>query len=171
MCQSPEQNETSLVITFLFRSTRRQRIISAPTNGQKPVPKKIVENIPTVEIDSTDVDDDALPPANGDSYTEATSSSAYQVDADENQQCARQSMLHTLMIHWHAHPPSEMSKWEAYRDFGDKFSASISSTVYRDFERIILWTIRSQTAAFCTIELHLDFFFSINRRNDVIFKA
>lgn len=124
------------MILFFFSSIRRQRIISAPTNSQKPVPKKLVERIPTIEVE--DDDDDALSASNGHSYTEATSSSSYLIDAEENQQCARQSMLHTLMLHWNSHPPSDMSKWEAYQRFGDKFSASISPSVYRSFERIML---------------------------------
>ena len=142
------------MILFFFSSIRRQRIISAPTNSQKPVPKKLVERSPPIEVED---DDDALSASNDHSYTEATSSSSFLIDADENQQCARQSMLHTLMLHWNSHPPSDMSKWEAYQHFGDKFSASISASVYRSFERIMLWQIRLDKLLFCsTIELNFD---------------
>lgn len=71
-------------------------------------------------------------------YTEAMSSSSSQIEAQDNHQSARQSLLHTLMLHLNDHPPSEQSKWDVYRDFGDKFTASISSSIYRKFERVVL---------------------------------
>ncbi|CAF3835309.1 unnamed protein product [Rotaria magnacalcarata] len=53
-------------------------------------------------------------------------------------QNAHQSVLKTMLLHFNSNTPSEMPKWNLYRDFNEKFCASISPTVYRNFERIIL---------------------------------
>ena len=94
----------------------------------------------TVELNPIDTsdDDDPLPVCNSYDYTDVTSSSSSQIDMEDNHQNARQTILHTLMLHLNLNPPVETSKWDVYRDVGDKFSASISSTVYRNFERIML---------------------------------
>jgi hypothetical protein len=57
---------------------------------------------------------------------------------EENNQYARQSILNTIMLHLHSYTPADLSKWNLYCDFDEKFSASISPRVYRNHERIIL---------------------------------
>jgi hypothetical protein len=42
------------------------------------------------------------------------------------------------MSHLNLYPSSDITRWDLYRDFDSKFSASISPEVYRNFERIIL---------------------------------
>jgi len=118
---------------FYFSLTKRQRVTSAPANGERNRHKKTSRKIPTIEIDDTD---NNLSKSNAYSYTQISSSSQNHID--KNNQYARQSVLHTIMLHLHSHPPSDISKWNLYRDFDDKFSASISPRVYRNFERIIL---------------------------------
>lgn len=126
------------------RLSKRSRVNSAPMDRDKVKPKTQTKQHLSADKnsdephDDDESDDDPLPVCNSFDYTEATSSSSSQIDGEESHQSARQSMLHSLMIHLNAHPPHEMNKWDVYRDMGDKFSASISSTVYRSFERIML---------------------------------
>jgi trehalose-6-phosphate synthase len=89
--------------------------------------------MPTIEID--DVDND-LSKSNAYSYTQVSSSSQNHIN--KNNQYARQTILNTIMLHLHSYTPPDTSKWNLYRDFDEKFSASICPTVYRNFERIIL---------------------------------
>ena len=128
-----------------FRLSKRSRINSAPTDRDKVKQKKPMKKTSTVDresarvnVDDDDDDDDPLPVCNSFDYTEVTSSSSSQLDGEDCHQNARQSVLHSLMIHLNSTPPIDTSKWDVYRDIGDKFSASISSTVYRSFERIML---------------------------------
>ena len=88
--------------------------------------------MPTIEIEDTDED---LAKSNG-CYTQAAPST--QDYMEENNQYARQSTLNTIMLHLNTSTPAELSKWNLYRDFDEKFSASISPRVYRSYERIIL---------------------------------
>ncbi len=122
---------------FYFSLTKRQRVTSAPANSQRNLHKKTSKKIPTIEIDDTDDDDDDdLSKSNAYSYTQVSSSSQNYID--KNTKYARQSIRNTIMLHLHSYTPSDISKWNLYRDFDDKFSASISPRVYRNFERIIL---------------------------------
>ncbi|CAF2383899.1 unnamed protein product [Rotaria sp. Silwood2] len=124
-------------------SSKLQRVLSAPTNNKKNLRKKVLIKLPTIEVDCVDDDNsddnddnDGLSKSNAYSYTQASSSS--QNDTHNNHQYARQSVLNTILLHLNSNTPSDISKWNLYRDFDDKFSASISPTVYREFERIIL---------------------------------
>lgn len=89
--------------------------------------------IPTIEIDHTD---ENLPKSNGHSYTEVSSST--QDSLEKTNQYARQSALNTIISHLHSLGPADLSLWNLYRDLDEKFSASISPRVYRNYERIIL---------------------------------
>ncbi|CAF0913895.1 unnamed protein product [Rotaria sp. Silwood1] len=120
--------------------SKSQRVSSAPTNNEKGLRKKVLIKLPTIEINCADDDDsdddDRLSKSNAYSYTQISSSS--QNDSYNNHQYARKSVLNTIMLHLNSNTPPDVSKWDLYRDFDDKFSASISPTVYRNFERIIL---------------------------------
>jgi hypothetical protein len=120
-------------IIFLIRTTKRQRVTSAPINTQKNVNKRPTIKIPTIEVDYAD---DTLSKSNGHSFTQATSSSQHHVH--RNHQHARQSIRNTILLHLNSHMPTDVSKWHICREFDDKVSASISPIVYRNFERIIL---------------------------------
>lgn len=101
----------------------------------KTIPEQTVYEFGTV----VDEDDDIqLSRPYGHVYKEVTSSSSMKIEAEENLQSMRQSILHSLMLHLNDHPPKETSKWDIYRDYGDKISASISDTMYRNFERVAL---------------------------------
>jgi len=126
--------------------SKRSRINSAPIDRDKVKQKKSMKKMSTVdgetimfngEVDNDD-SDETLPVCNSFHYTEITSSSSSQLDSEDSHRNARQSVLHSLMIHLNSNPPIETNKWDVYRDVGEKFSASISSTVYRSFERIML---------------------------------
>ncbi|CAF3833993.1 unnamed protein product [Rotaria sordida] len=122
-------------------SLKSQRVLSAPTNNQKNLRKKVIIKLPKIAVNYAadyynDDDDDNLSKSNAYSYTQVSSSS--QNETHNNYQRARQSTLNTIMLHLNSNAPSDISRWNLYRDFDDKFSASISPIVYRDFERIIL---------------------------------
>lgn len=106
-------------------STKRQRIISAPANRLK--------KIPIIQIEDTD---DDLSKSNGRSYTQVSSSS--ENHSEQMNEYARQSVSNTIMLHLYSSTPSNLSKWDLYRDFDEKFSASISPRVYRNYERVVL---------------------------------
>ena len=89
--------------------------------------------IPTIEIEDTN---EQLVKSNAHSYTQATSSSENQLI--ENHHYTRQSVMNDVMLHLYSYTPADLSKWNLYRDFDEKFSASISPRIYRDFERIML---------------------------------
>lgn len=110
-----------------------QRIISAPANRQRNLRKKTPRKTREIELDDTN---DHLSKSNAYSYTQVSSSSQHHID--KTNRYARQSILNTIILHLHSSTPSNISKWNLYREFNEKFSASISPTVYRDFERIIL---------------------------------
>lgn len=110
-----------------------QRIISAPANRQRNLRKKTPRKTREIELDATN---DHLSKSNAYSYTQVSSSSQHHID--KTNRYARQSILNTIILHLHSSTPSNISKWNLYREFNEKFSASISPTVYRDFERIIL---------------------------------
>ncbi len=107
-------------------------MISAPANSQRSARKKTAIKMPTIEIDDTD---EELSKSNA-CYTQAAPSS--QDYMEENNQYARQSTLNTIMLHLHSSTPADLSKWNLYRDFDEKISASVSPRVYRNYERIIL---------------------------------
>jgi hypothetical protein len=134
----------NLVINFaLFRLAKRQGTNTVYNSGKKSTKKESSTKNNTIDTNSTDENGNSdmcgtLGKVDCDSYTVVASSSASQSDAYENHQYARQSVLYTLMLHLNSHPPSDISKWDVYQDFGDKLSGSVSPTVYRNFERIIL---------------------------------
>lgn len=99
-----------------------------------PIDVETAESIEDTEAGKND-HSDPLPLSNGSIYTEAASSSSFQLNSQDNQECARQSILQTLMSHLKQNPPADVSKWAVYRNYADKFSASISYKTYRDFER------------------------------------
>ncbi|CAF2062674.1 unnamed protein product [Rotaria magnacalcarata] len=120
-------------------SMQRQRTLSASPKKPKPPHKKVGTKTITNEMDHTDEDvhDDHLSKSNACAYTEVSSSTSQNVTYSTDQN-AHQSVLKTMLLHFNSNTPSEMPKWNLYRDFNEKFCASISPTVYRNFERIIL---------------------------------
>lgn len=84
-----------------------------------------------------DIDHNNLSKSNAYAYTEISSSTSQSSSCDSHQS-ARQSVLKTMMLHFNSNSPADVSKWSLYRDFNEKFSASMSPTVYRNFERIML---------------------------------
>ncbi|CAF1337515.1 unnamed protein product [Adineta steineri] len=114
-------------------STKRHHVINTLTSCQKLIPIKSPIEIPIIEINDTD---DDLLKSNLYSYTEALSSSQDHIYSYDRH--AHQSILNSMMAHFNSYTPSDISKWDLLRDFNNKFSASMSSQVYRNFERIIL---------------------------------
>jgi hypothetical protein len=79
--------------------------------------------------------DEDLPTMTHPRFTRVVSSSHNH--ADEAYQQTRQFILDAIKRHLHSHQLSPPSIWSAYENIDTKFSASISPSVYRHFERIV----------------------------------
>lgn len=129
-------NSTSLFF-LSYRPTKSSRVTSAPANGQRAHRRKTHNTSPSIEI--SPIDDDAneqLAKSNGHSYTQVCASSQHSVENTD--QSSRQAVLNTIMSHLQMHTPTDLSKWNLYREFDHKISTSLSPIVYRNYERIIL---------------------------------
>ena len=102
---------TVVNVYLLFSRSAKPRITSAPLIRPKSVPKT-VEVLPTMK-------------------TRVKSSIRSRRAAQTNEQ----PFLNTIMVHLDSNPPSNASKWSIYQNIQNKFSASVSPQVYRNFER------------------------------------
>ncbi|CAF0922774.1 unnamed protein product [Adineta ricciae] len=107
---------------------------NSSSTKQKTYSIKSLLDLPIIEV--VDDTEEHLSYSNASSYTQVLSST--QDHSHENDQYAQQVILKTIMSHLSSSTTAEVSKWNVYRDFHEKFSLSTSPSVYRNFERIIL---------------------------------
>ncbi|UJR36724.1 hypothetical protein I4U23_029440 [Adineta vaga] len=128
------QSKSRMKTKYSLSSTKHHSVINSFSTKQKNHSIKPLLKLPTIEI--VDDNDENLSFSNAYSYTQVLSSS--HDHNHENDQYAQQLILKAIMSHLNSCATPDISKWNVYRDFHNKFSMSTSPNIYRNFERIIL---------------------------------